>query len=130
MSLLFLQNGLLKFGHAPLLDQTDFTLEESERIGLIGRNGTGKSTLLKVLAGLEFLDDGKLQVRQGLRMTYVPQEPVFDPQKQCLIRSPRAWPRYANGSTRMREAKAILMRYRLKSNRLAAGFGHNASTKH
>src|ERR1019366_6119570 len=49
-----------------------------ERIGLIGRNGAGKSSLLKVIAGLEKLDDGLLQQTQGLRIRYVPQEPVFD----------------------------------------------------
>jgi ATP-binding cassette subfamily F protein uup len=46
---------------------------------LIGRNGTGKSSLLKILAGLEKLDDGSLQYQQGLRMAYVAQEPIFDP---------------------------------------------------
>jgi ATP-binding cassette subfamily F protein uup len=53
-------------------------LESGERIGLIGRNGTGKSSLLKILAGLEKLDDGLLQYQQGLRIAYVPQEPIFE----------------------------------------------------
>ncbi|EGI75842.1 ABC transporter-like protein [Hylemonella gracilis ATCC 19624] len=70
-------NAALAFGHAPLLDRANFSLEPGERVGLIGRNGTGKSSLLKVLAGLEKLDDGELQLRQGLRLAYVPQEPVF-----------------------------------------------------
>ncbi len=52
-------------------------LETSERVGLIGRNGTGKSSLLRILAGLEPPDDGLVQVQQGLRRVYVPQEANF-----------------------------------------------------
>ncbi len=77
MALLSLSNAQLAFGHVPLLDSTAFSLEEGERLGLIGRNGAGKSSLLKVLAGLEKLDDGLLQMTQGLRICYVPQEPIF-----------------------------------------------------
>jgi ATPase subunit of ABC transporter with duplicated ATPase domains len=53
MALLTLLNASLAFGHVALLDHADFSLESSERIGLIGRNGTGKSSLLKILAGME-----------------------------------------------------------------------------
>ncbi len=77
MAALTLLNAQLAFGHVPLLDHADFSLEVGERIGLIGRNGTGKSSLLKIFAGLERLDDGNLQLQQGLRVAYVPQEPVF-----------------------------------------------------
>ena len=79
MALIVLNDAKLAFGHVDLLAGTQFSLESSERIGLIGRNGTGKSSLLKILAGLEKLDDGSLQYQQGLRMAYVAQEPVFDP---------------------------------------------------
>jgi ABC transport system ATP-binding/permease protein len=79
MALIVLNDAKLAFGHVDLLANTQFSLESSERIGLIGRNGTGKSSLLKILAGLEKLDDGSLQYQQGLRMAYVAQEPVFDP---------------------------------------------------
>ena len=78
MSLITLSEAQLAFGHVALLDQTGFALESQERIGLIGRNGTGKSSLLKILAGLEHLDDGRLQVGQDLRITYVAQEPLLD----------------------------------------------------
>lgn len=78
MALLTLTNAHLAFGHVPLLDGADFSLESGERVGLIGRNGTGKSSLLKILAGLERPDDGSLQVQTGVRVIYVPQEPVFD----------------------------------------------------
>ena len=78
MALITLSNAHLAFGHVALLDGTSFSLEAGERVALIGRNGTGKSSLLKILAGLERADDGVLQVQQGLRRTYVPQEPQFE----------------------------------------------------
>jgi ATP-binding cassette subfamily F protein uup len=74
-----MSDAQLAFGHLPLLDHTGFALESGERLGLIGRNGTGKSSLLKILAGLSKLDDGSLQMQQGLHMTYVAQEPMLNP---------------------------------------------------
>ena len=78
MASITLLNAQLAFGHVALLDHTDFSLEAGERIGLIGRNGAGKSSLLKILAGLEKPDDGTLQLQQALRVAYVAQEPVLD----------------------------------------------------
>src|ERR1700704_2272957 len=78
MAVLSLSNAHLAYGHVALLDDANFSLETGERLGLIGRNGAGKSSLLKILAGLEKPDDGLLQMTQGLRIEYVPQEPVFD----------------------------------------------------
>jgi len=78
MALITLLDAQLAFGHVPLLDHTDFSLLESERIGLIGRNGAGKSSLLKILGGLEKPDDGALQYQQHLRVSYVAQEPALD----------------------------------------------------
>jgi len=78
MALITLLNAQLAFGHLALLDHAGFSLEMRERIGLIGRNGTGKSSLLKILAGLDKPDDGILQVQQGTRIAYVPQEPQLD----------------------------------------------------
>jgi ATP-binding cassette subfamily F protein uup len=77
MALLTLTNAHLAYGHVPLLDGTALSIEAGERVGLIGRNGSGKTSLLKVLAGIERLDDGLLQVQQGLRRVYVAQEPQF-----------------------------------------------------
>jgi len=77
MPLLTLTNAHLAFGHVPLLDGAAFSLEDGERVALIGRNGAGKSSLLKILAGLERADDGTLQVQQGTVRFYVPQEPLF-----------------------------------------------------
>jgi len=79
MALLTLSNAHLAFGHVALLDGAEFALETAERVALIGRNGTGKSSLLKILAGIDKPDDGLLQVERGLRRTYVPQEPLFAP---------------------------------------------------
>ena len=77
MAVLSLTQAHLAYGHVALLDGASLSLEAGERLGLIGRNGAGKSSLLKVLAGLEKLDDGLLQLTQGLRIRYVAQEPDF-----------------------------------------------------
>ncbi len=70
-----LRNAQLAFGLTPLLDAATLVVDEGERIGLIGRNGTGKSSLLSVLAGRLPLDDGEVQRRQGLTIGAVEQEP-------------------------------------------------------
>ena len=77
MAILTLNDACLAFGHVALLDHAAFSLETGERVGLIGRNGTGKSSLLKILAGLEKADDGQLQLQSGMQAAYVPQEPSF-----------------------------------------------------
>ena len=91
MALLTLLDAQLAFGHVPLLDHADFALETGERVGLIGRNGAGKSSLLRILGGLESADDGQLQAQQSLRVAFVAQEPeladdatVFDAVAQSL----------------------------------------------
>ena len=63
-----------RFGHKLLFDELDWLVTPKERAGLVGGNGTGKSTLLKVLAGLETLDYGKLSVGKGVRVGYLPQD--------------------------------------------------------
>ncbi|MDZ7890507.1 MAG: ATP-binding cassette domain-containing protein [Rhodoferax sp.] len=78
MALITLLDAQLAFGHVPLLDHADFSLETQERVGLIGRNGAGKSSMLKILGGMERPDDGTLQVQGGTRIAYVAQEPVLD----------------------------------------------------
>ncbi|MGC8702469.1 MAG: ATP-binding cassette domain-containing protein [Thiomonas sp.] len=77
MAVLSVSDLSLAFGHVALLDHAAMALETGERVGLIGRNGTGKSSLLRILAGLEPPDDGLVQVQQGLRRVYVPQEADF-----------------------------------------------------
>ena len=75
MPLVTLDKVSLAFGHHTLLDHIDLQLDSGERIGLIGRNGGGKSSLLRALAGQIKLDDGKIWYAPGLKLAYVPQEP-------------------------------------------------------
>jgi ATP-binding cassette subfamily F protein uup len=77
MAVISISNAQLAFGHVALLDHAEFSLESSERVGLIGRNGTGKSSLLKILSGIAKLDDGLLVMQQGVKISYVEQEPEF-----------------------------------------------------
>ena len=77
MTLLTLLDAELAFGLQPLLDRAALTVLEGDRVGLIGRNGTGKSSLLNVVAGRLDLDDGEVKRRDGLRVALVEQEPVL-----------------------------------------------------
>ncbi|MES2741001.1 MAG: ATP-binding cassette domain-containing protein [Pseudomonadota bacterium] len=79
MAVISLSSAQLAFGHVALLDHAEFSLEAGERVGIIGRNGTGKSSLLKVISGRFKLDDGLLVMQQGIKIAYVEQEPQFDP---------------------------------------------------
>ena len=104
MALITLLNAQLAYGHVALLDHTDIAIESAERVGLIGRNGAGKSSLLKILGGLEKADDGTLQLQQGLRIAYVAQEPVLDPADTVFaavsagVANVRAWiDQYSHG---------------------------------
>ncbi|PIV15790.1 MAG: ABC transporter ATP-binding protein [Gallionellales bacterium CG03_land_8_20_14_0_80_55_15] len=78
MPFITLSNASLAFGHVALLDHTDFQLDENERVGLIGRNGGGKSSMMRVLAGEGVLDDGQIWRAPSARICYVNQEPVLD----------------------------------------------------
>ena len=78
MPLLTLQQVSLAFGHVPLLDHVDLVIEPGDKIALIGRNGTGKSSLLKILSGEQRPDDGEVWRTPGLRLAYVSQEPLLD----------------------------------------------------
>jgi ABC transport system ATP-binding/permease protein len=80
MPLLTLANGCLAYGHVALLDHAEFQLDARERVALIGRNGTGKSSLLAAFAGERYLDDGEIWRAPGLKIGYVPQEPALDAQ--------------------------------------------------
>ena len=80
MPFITLDKASLAFGHVALLDHADFQLDENERVGLIGRNGGGKSSMMRVLAGQGTLDDGLVWRQPSARICYVSQEPVLDPE--------------------------------------------------
>ena len=77
--LLQLSEVCLAYGHVPLLDHADLVIEAGERVGLIGRNGTGKSSLLKIIEGTARADDGRVWLEPGIKLAFVPQEPAFAP---------------------------------------------------
>ena len=79
MNILQAENLCFAVGHVALLDKAAFQLDAGERVGLIGRNGAGKSSLLKILAGVQKADDGQIVLQNGLKTVYVPQENFFDP---------------------------------------------------
>ena len=79
MALITVEKACLAFGHHALLDNVDFSLEPGEIVGLIGRNGAGKSSLLKAIAGTAGLDDGRINIKGDIHVGYVAQEPALDP---------------------------------------------------
>jgi ATP-binding cassette subfamily F protein uup len=79
MALLTVLDADLAYGDLPLLDLAQLTVLPGERIGLIGRNGTGKSSLLQVITGRAALDAGEIKRRDGLNVVLVEQEPVLPP---------------------------------------------------
>ncbi len=78
MPFITLDKASLAFGHVALLDHADFQLDEGERVGLIGRNGGGKSSMMRVLAAQGNLDDGIVWRAPTARICYVSQEPVLE----------------------------------------------------
>ncbi|MDC3425749.1 ABC-F family ATP-binding cassette domain-containing protein [Aquibacillus sp. 3ASR75-11] len=78
MSILSVENLYKSYGEKILFDHISFTIESKERIGLIGVNGTGKSTLLKVIAGIESKDNGTINHSNDFKVEYLPQEPMLD----------------------------------------------------
>ena len=79
MALLTLLDAQLAYGDVPLLDRAALSVESGERIGLIGRNGSGKSSLLRAIAHLGSLDDGQLRIADGTQVVLVEQEPQLAP---------------------------------------------------
>jgi ATP-binding cassette subfamily F protein uup len=78
MNLLSVTDICKAYGAKKILDNITFGIDSGDKIGVIGVNGTGKSTLLKIIAGIEEADSGKIVTMNGLRMAYLPQTPVFE----------------------------------------------------
>jgi ATP-binding cassette subfamily F protein uup len=78
MSIFTLQSVQKDFGIKEILKDASFSLDATDKVGLIGTNGSGKSTLLKMIAGLEPIDGGQLLVNSGVRIVYLPQQPDLD----------------------------------------------------
>jgi len=83
MSLFALQAVRKSLGMKVILQEASFSIDASDKVGLIGTNGSGKSTLLKMIAGLETLDGGQLLINHGAKIVYLPQQPDLDPQRTC-----------------------------------------------
>lgn len=84
MNILTLENISKVFTERKVFDETSFYMEEGEKVGVIGINGTGKSTLLKVIAGLTEVDEGKVIRATGYVIRYLPQIPEFEPEKTVI----------------------------------------------
>lgn len=84
MNLLTMENIFKSYGEKILFNFLSFGIDEEEKIGLIGVNGTGKSTLLKIIAGVEFPDQGKVTVGNSVRIEYLPQDPLLDDQATVI----------------------------------------------
>ena len=120
MPYLKLSDACLAWGHVPMLDHADFQLDPGERVALIGRNGTGKSSLLAALAGGSGrggLDDGEVWVQPGIRISHVPQEPPFDPRSTV----------FDAVISGMGETSRLLSEYHEVSHRMADGKGEHGA---
>ncbi len=84
MNILTLENITKAYGQRKLFDDASFYLQEGEKVGVIGINGTGKTTLLKMMAGLEDADEGKVVSANNIKVRYLPQNPEFDPEDTVL----------------------------------------------
>lgn len=110
MNILSLEDFSLAIGQRKLFDHSSFFLQEGEKVGVIGINGTGKSTLLKLLAGLEEPDEGKRTVAGNHVIRFLPQTPVFPPQETVLEAVMKDNRNEINASTLESDAKSMLTR--------------------
>ena len=109
MSIFTLQSVKKDFGIKEILKDANFSLDATDKVGLIGINGSGKSTLLKIIAGLEPIDGGQLLVNSGARIVYLPQQPDLDENHTVLEQV------FADSGEQM----ALVREYEELSNKLA-----------
>ena len=113
MSLITIEHLTKSYTERLLFDDTAFSINEGEKVGLIGINGTGKSTLLKIVAGLEEPDDGSVVRRRNLYIRYLPQIPVFtagDTVLDAIVRDNQDEPHFSSWEEIEASAKNILTR--------------------
>ncbi len=113
MSLITIEHLTKSYTERLLFDDTAFSINEGEKVGLIGINGTGKSTLLKIVAGLEEPDDGSVVRRRNLYIRYLPQIPAFtagDTVLDAIVRDNRDEPHFSSREEIEASAKNILTR--------------------
>ena len=113
MSLITIEHLTKSYTERLLFDDTAFSINEGEKVGLIGINGTGKSTLLKIVAGLEEPDDGSVVRRRNLYVRYLPQLPVFtagDTVLDAIVRDNQDEPHFSSREEIEASAKNILTR--------------------
>lgn len=84
MNILNIEHVSKIFGEKKIFDDVSYGIHEGDKIGIIGINGTGKTTLLKIIAGLEETDEGQVIKQNGLRVTYLPQNPEFPKESTVL----------------------------------------------
>ena len=111
MSLITIEHLTKSYTERQLFDDTSFSIGDGEKVGLIGINGTGKSTLLKIVAGLEEPDDGSVIRRRNLYIRYLPQIPQFTPGDSVLdsiVRDNRNEPHFTSREEIEASAKTIL----------------------
>lgn len=108
MNILTADNLLVQFGERKIFSNANFYLQEGEKVGIIGINGTGKSTLLKIIAGLEEPDEGRIIMANHCMVRFLPQNPVFREDETVLQAVLRDNVDMENGSTLEAEAKSML----------------------
>jgi len=91
MPLLRLENVSLAYGHLPLLARVDFQIDAGERVCLVGRNGTGKTTLFRVIAGAAMPDAGDIWRAETLRVAHLEQEVPPDTDQLSSRSLPAVW---------------------------------------
>ena len=84
MNILNIEHVSKVFGEKVIFDDVSYGIHEGDKIGIIGINGTGKTTILKIIAGLEEPDEGNVITQKNLRVSYLPQNPVFPPNATVL----------------------------------------------
>ena len=108
MNLLTMEHLTKSYTDRILLDDVGFSINENEKIGVIGVNGMGKSTLLKIAAGIEDYDDGKISMGSQVKICYLPQTPVFEEAETILQAAVKGNQDELNQWTIEADAKAML----------------------